>query len=238
VSVEALQGTESSAGICASKRLRVAEAGRLAYVDSEALQRRLVRELRADGSTARLVLCEHPPTVTLGRGSHEENLRVTPLEMERRGVTVAETRRGGDVTYHGPGQLVGYSIMRLARPDLHGYLRALEETLIRALADLGISAARETGYTGVWTERGKIAAIGVAVTSRLVTYHGFALNVTTDAADFDLIVPCGIADRPVTCVREILGAEPEPTAVRAAVVRRFAEVFGLRPEEASEASRP
>jgi lipoyl(octanoyl) transferase len=214
--------------IPASTKLRLVEPGRLEYSASEELQRRLVAKVRADGSTAYLVLLEHPPTVTLGRGAHAENLRVPIAEMERRGVAVAESRRGGDVTYHGPGQLVGYSILRLARPDLHGYLRALEETLIRALADIGLEARRAPPYTGVWTERGKIAAIGVAVTSRLVTYHGFALNVTTGPDESGLIVPCGIADRPVTCVSEALGSAPDPAAVRRAVVRRYAEVFGLR----------
>ena len=227
MTVKAARKTKAGGRLAATEAVALLEPGRLEYEASERLQKRLVEKVRARPARGYLVLLEHPPTVTLGRGSHAENLLLAPEEIERRGIRMVECRRGGDVTYHGPGQLVGYPILRLARPDLHGYLRALEETLVRTLADFGVEAGREKGLTGVWTGMGKIAAIGVAVTSRLVTYHGFALNVTSDPAAAGVIVPCGIADRPVTSLAEVLGREPDAAEVRDAVVRRFGEVFGV-----------
>ncbi len=166
-----------------------------------------------------LLLLEHPPVITLGRGFHPENLLAPVERLKALGVEVVEADRGGDVTYHGPGQLVGYAIIDLQpdRMDVIHYLRDLEEVLIRVLARLGITGGRLAGCTGVWVEDRKIAAIGVKI-SRWITYHGFALNVNTDLSAFDLIIPCGLRDARVTSLARELGSSPtlEVTALLAA----------------------
>ncbi|MEK6768400.1 MAG: lipoyl(octanoyl) transferase LipB, partial [Gemmatimonadota bacterium] len=174
--------------------LAVADLGLVPY--GEALERqRLLADDRIAGRLPHdtLLLLEHPPVVTLGRGTKNTSLPMDPEALRRRGIDVFEIERGGDVTYHGPGQLVGYPIFDLTqhRQDLHWFLRQLEEALIVALGTLGIPGERRAGYTGVWTAGRKIASIGIHV-RQWVTWHGFALNVTTDLAAFDLIVPCGI----------------------------------------------
>jgi len=180
--------------------LEVIQAGRVPYDEALAWQRGLAQD-RIAGRLAHdvLLLLEHPPVITLGRSSHAENV----LAPDAEGVAVFEIERGGDVTYHGPGQLVGYPILDLTqhRQDLHWYLRTLEQALIDALARLRIPAERNPGYTGVWTSAGKrkIASIGVHV-KQWVTWHGFALNVTTDLSGFDRIVPCGIAGVEMTSI--------------------------------------
>ena len=202
---------------------------RVPYAEALARQRRVVGRLReSDCSDAVLMLLEHNPVVTLGRGASNDHLRLCPEELRRRGVEVCETTRGGDVTYHGPGQLVGYPILRLpeGRRDVHRYLRSLEAVIIRALAAYGISAGREPGLTGVWVEGGKIAAIGVAFT-RWVAYHGFALNITTDISAFELIVPCGIPDRPVVSMEKVLGWAPARREVEDRLIEEFAREFAF-----------
>lgn len=203
-----------------TRQIDVVDLGVVAYQDALDLQRRLARE-RIDGTLGQdlLLLLEHPPVVTLGRASHAENL------VRAEGIDVVEVERGGDVTYHGPGQLVGYPILDLRghRQDLHWYLRTLEQALIEGLGILGIPAERNPGYTGVWTRGRKIASIGVHV-KQWVTWHGFALNVTTDLGAFDRIVPCGIPGVVMTSV-EREGGSPERT--RAAVVEGFASAFGV-----------
>ena len=180
--------------------LEVIQAGRVPYDEALSWQRGLAQD-RIAGRLAHdvLLLLEHPPVITLGRSSHAENV----LAPDAEGVEVFEIERGGDVTYHGPGQLVGYPILDLKqhRQDLHWYLRTLEQALIDALARLGIPAERNPGYTGVWTSAGKrkIASIGVHV-KQWVTWHGFALNVTTDLSGFDRIVPCGISGVEMTSI--------------------------------------
>ena len=235
-----------------SRTLAVRDLGTLAYGGALDLQRRLADD-RLAGRLAMdtLLLLEHPPVVTLGRGTKETSLPLDPENLRRRGIEVFEVERGGDVTYHGPGQLVGYPILDLRehREDLHWYLRQLEEVLIRALASFGIPAERNPGYTGVWTKGRKIASIGVHA-KQWVTWHGFALNVTTELSAFDLIVPCGIPGVVMTSIARELNAPahrranaPEnpdaPTgrradaphelgeAVRGAVVREFRDVFGF-----------
>ncbi|HUU42200.1 MAG TPA: lipoyl synthase, partial [Planctomycetota bacterium] len=175
-----------------------------------------------------LVLVEHPPVVTLGRRADRSNVRVSEDELRRRGFELHETARGGDVTYHGPGQIVGYPIIDLDRhrTGVREYLRLLEEVLIRTLAEFDIDGRRIDGLTGVWTDRGKVAAIGVAV-RRWITYHGFALNVNTDLSHFRVITPCGISGRPVTSLAEILGREIDASAVRRVLEREFRAVFGF-----------
>lgn len=213
--------------------LSVLDLGRRRYgevldLQREMARRRLAGELQDDV----LILVEHEPVVTLGRGTRATSLPIAVAELPSRGVEVFEVERGGDVTFHGPGQLVGYPILHLSRhrEDLHWYLRQLEAALIAALADLGIAAGRNPGYTGVWTGGRKIASIGVHV-KQWVTLHGFALNVTTALDWFDLIVPCGIPGVRMTSVAaEVPGLERPWERARDAVTARFAEAFGATVE--------
>ena len=186
-----------------SRVVRVVDLGRQPYLPMLELQRRLVRA-RLDGALNEdlLLLVEHDPVVTLGRGTRQTSLPLPESVLRERGYEVVEVERGGDVTVHAPGQLVGYPIidLQLHKPDLHWYLRQLEETMIRGLADLGINAERNLGKTGVWVSGRKIGSIGVHV-KRWVTLHGFALNVTTDLRMFSVVVPCGIDGVVMTSVR-------------------------------------
>ncbi|HEX5004612.1 MAG TPA: lipoyl(octanoyl) transferase LipB [Gemmatimonadales bacterium] len=222
------------------RALLVADLGTRPYGEVLELQRRLCRARQA-GALADdlLLLVEHPPVVTLGRGTRATSLPLSPEAIRARGVEVFEVERGGDVTFHGPGQLVGYPILDLAhhRQDLHWYLRTVEQALIEGLATLGIAAGRSEGLTGVWTGGRKIASIGIHV-KQWVTFHGFALNVSTALDYFDLIVPCGIEGVTMTSiVRELGGAgPPEPmAAAREAAVASFARVFDRAPRPALEA---
>jgi lipoyl(octanoyl) transferase len=193
-------------------------------------RRRIAGELDEDV----LLLLEHPPVVTLGRTAKEAHIVSSPERLRARGVEVHEVERGGDVTFHGPGQLVGYPIFDLKRhrQDLHWYLRQVEEALIVALGETGIEAERHTGYTGVWTQGRKIASIGVHARD-WVTWHGFALNVTTDLSYFDLIVPCGIPQVQMTSVARELGEQVAMDDMSALVTRAFAQVFQLEPRTIS-----
>src|SRR5207248_10369519 len=188
--------------------LEVRRLGVVPYLDALALQRALVEDRRSGNVDDLLLLVEHPHVVTLGvRGDGGRSHIVASDEaLAARGVDVHETGRGGDITYHGPGQIVGYPIIDLKpdRCDVHRYVRDLEEVLIRVAADYGLSGERVTGLTGVWIGGAKVAAIGVRI-ARWITSHGFALNVTTDLDYFNLIIPCGIADRGVTSLSKLLG---------------------------------
>jgi len=219
--------------------LTVIEPGLVPYGEALELQRRLADERIAGRIGDTLLLLEHPPVVTMGRSTREASLPVAPDLLRNRGIDVFEIERGGDVTYHGPGQLVGYPIFDLQqhRQDLHWFLRQLEEVLIGALAGFGIAAGRNPGYTGVWTQGRKIASIGIHV-RQWVTWHGFALNVTTDLAPFQLIVPCGIPDVVMTSMeREGARAEGLAAAARDAVVTSCVTVFRYeRAERASQAA--
>jgi lipoyl(octanoyl) transferase len=193
-------------------------------------RRRIAGELDEDI----LLLLEHPPVVTLGRTAKQAHIISSPDRLRARGVEVHEVERGGDVTFHGPGQLVGYPIFDLKRhrKDLHWYLRQVEEALIVALGEVGIEAERNTGYTGVWTRGRKIASIGVHARD-WVTWHGFALNVTTDLSYFDLIVPCGIPEVQMTSVTREVGSEFSVQRMSEILARAFGHVFMLEPREAS-----
>jgi lipoyl(octanoyl) transferase len=215
--------------------LLVANLGSVPYgialeFQREVARRRIAGEIDDDV----LLLLEHPPVVTLGRTAKERNLLWSPERLRERGVETYEVERGGDVTFHGPGQLVGYPIFDLKRHrrDLHWYLRQLEETLIVALAQVGIQAERSSGYTGVWTQGRKIASIGVHARD-WVTWHGFALNVTTDLSFFDLIVPCGIPRVQMTSVTRELGEDLTMDEMSATVTHAFAQVFQLEPRAIS-----
>jgi lipoate-protein ligase B len=211
----------------------VRDLGRRPYAEALELQREL-RRRRADGELDHdvLLLTEHPPVVTLGRGTRPTSLPYSTAQLERRGAEIFEVERGGDVTFHGPGQLVGYPIVDLSdhRRDLHWYLRRLEDALISAIEQLGVPAGRTPGLTGVWTAGRKIASIGIHV-KQWVTLHGFALNVTTDLSWFDLIVPCGIEQVVMTSLAEELLRDDHPVLereARQAVTEAFAELFGYQ----------
>ncbi len=203
---------------------------RLRYAAAWELQKVLLNARVEQEVPDVLLLVEHPPVYTIGRRGGDEHLLVAPTFLKSRGAEVVHTDRGGDITFHGPGQLVGYPILDLTehRRDIHWYLRQLEESLIRTLADFGIRAGRQDGLTGVWIGDEKVAAIGVKV-SRWVTMHGFALNVTTDLRYFDYIVPCGIHGKRVTSMERLLGRSLSLDEVADAFVRAFSEVFVLRP---------
>jgi lipoyl(octanoyl) transferase len=201
-----------------------------------ALQQQLVEDRRAGRIGDTLLLVEHPPVITLGVKTRGKQTHViaTPDVLEDAGVTVHETGRGGDVTYHGPGQLVGYPIfdLRPDRCDVHQYVRDLEEALIIAMRRFGIDGGRVKGLTGVWVgppgHESKVAAIGVRI-SRWITSHGFALNVAPDLAHFELIVPCGITDRGVTSIARLIGRDVPMLDVEDAVVEGMTEVFTREP---------
>ena len=214
------------------RALDVRRPGLVAYDEALALQRSLVEERRAERIGDTLLLVEHPHVLTVGvRGDGgRSHILATPEALAARGMGVHETGRGGDVTYHGPGQVVGYPIINLKpdRCDVHRYVRDLEEVLIRTAADFGIAAERVTGLTGVWVGRDKLAAIGVRI-SRWITSHGFALNVSTDLDYFGLIIPCGIADRGVTSIERLLGRRVPLSDVEDRLIVRFGEVFEAAP---------
>lgn len=212
-----------------SKRCQVLHLGLVDYADGVALQERLVRERRAGDRGDILVLLQHPPVFTMGRRGDPSNILVAREVLAGEGIGLYEASRGGDVTYHGPGQMVGYPILRLADhgDDVYRYLRMLEEAITLFLKDYGIGAEQQPGYTGVWIGREKIAAIGVAVKGG-VTMHGFALNVDPNLAHFQLINPCGFTDRGVTSMAAQMGRSPDFAAVQRAFPRCFGKVFGAR----------
>jgi lipoyl(octanoyl) transferase len=221
------------------KNCLTVDLGLLGYAEANALQKRVVAA-RKDGAIEDvLLLCEHPPVITLGRSGKRENLLVSDHVLRQKGVEFHATDRGGDITYHGPGQIVGYPILNLGaiRRDVVWYVRMLEEAMIRATAEFGIAAERVAGKTGIWVRAGnfeeKLAAIGVRV-SRWVTSHGFAYNVSTDLRNFELIVPCGIADRKATSLEKLLGRNVEEKEVAPRIAKHLGELLGLEMKEASK----
>ncbi len=219
--------------------------GLIGYAEAYALQKRIVAARKAEAIEDVLLLCEHPHVITQGRNGKREHLLVGEHVLRQKGVEFYETSRGGDITYHGPGQIVGYPILNLGeiRRDVVWYVRMLEEAMIRATAEFGITAGREPGKTGVWVEFAedgsslatrhsplatseKLGAIGVHI-SRWITSHGFAYNVSTDLRFFDLIVPCGIADRKATSLEKVLGRTVKESEVAPRIARHLGELFGL-----------
>lgn len=203
------------------------------YLEALHLQHRLVAARREGRIEDVLILLEHPPVITLGRRGDESNIVASKELLVRLGIEVHRVERGGDVTYHGPGQLVGYPILDLRGywQDVGWYMRSLEEVLIRALSDFSIEAGRREGRIGVWIGEKNIAALGARIEKR-ITYHGFALNVSTDLSHFDLIIPCGYKGLGITSMEEVVGVAPDMEAVRRAVALRFEEVFDVRLKEA------
>ena len=212
------------------RSLTIRRLGRVPYGRGLELQERLVAERQKGAVGDQLLLLEHEPVFTLGRNARAENVLYPAELLRQRGFDVHETGRGGDVTYHGPGQVVGYPILDLSpdRRDVHRYVRDLEEVMLRTCADYGVEAGRIAGLTGTWVGREKIGAIGVRI-SRWVTSHGFALNVSTDLAAFELIVPCGIRDKGVTSLERLLGRAVPLDEVMDRIAAHFAAVFDATP---------
>ncbi len=216
------------------RRLVVKRLGRIEYGAALALQKETELAVKESQQPDTLMLLEHPHTLTVGRRGDSAGILMSQAALEARGVTVFETNRGGKITYHGLGQIVGYPIINLSpdREDVHRYVRDLEEVLIRTLRDSGIPAFRIEGLTGVHTSRGKVAAIGVHI-ARWVTTHGFALNVNTDLGFFNLIIACD--GEQVTSMEDLLGCEVDMGEIEDVIVQHFAEVFDFDLQRASEA---
>jgi lipoyl(octanoyl) transferase len=233
----------------------IVDLGLIGYAEAFALQKRVVAARKAEAIGDVLLLCEHPHVITLGRSGKRENLLASERVLAQKGVGFHATNRGGDITYHGPGQIVGYPVIQLAaiRRDVVWYVRMLEEVMIRTCADFGIAARREEGKTGAWIDpqkkdsqqraqssqssekaeaAEKIGAIGVHI-SRWVTSHGFAFNVATDLRYFELIVPCGIAERKATSLEKFLGRAVKRNEVAPKLVGHFGEVFGREPRQST-----
>jgi lipoyl(octanoyl) transferase len=218
------------------RRCELHDLGRMEYGQALELQRALVEKRKRELVPDQLLLVEHPHVITLGRNGKPDHLLAGEDVLRRAGIAFFPTDRGGDITYHGPGQMVGYPIfdLRAWRRDVVAYVRAIEQALIDTLADFGIAGGRAPGMTGVWVDGSKIAAIGVHI-SRWIASHGFALNVTTDLRYFQYIVPCGLA-KPVTSMAE-LGAAPARAELAASLARHFADVFELEMVEPAIAAQ-
>jgi lipoyl(octanoyl) transferase len=218
----------SKSGEAPPRKAMLLDLGLEEYARAYSLQLRLnlLRQIGEIPDT--VVFVEHPPCLTMGRASHRENVLAAPEELQARGIAVHATDRGGDVTYHGPGQLVLYAIIHLDGygRDVHAHARRLEQVLIDAVASFGLEATRKKGYPGVWTAEGKIGAIGLSV-KRWVTLHGVALNVSPDMSHFSLIVPCGIRDRGVTSLADVLGYSVGIAPAKVALRESFERVFGV-----------
>ncbi len=224
----ALARRPEPAGNAMPRVLEVCRLGTVEYGEALALQDTLVRRRRAREIPDQLLLLEHPHVITLGAAAREEHVLLDAAERRLLDIALFETGRGGDVTYHGPGQLVGYPILDLKpdRRDLHRYVRDIEEALIRALVTFGIAGGRRPGLTGVWVGDEKVVAIGVRVSSGWITSHGFAFNVDPRLEFFDAIVPCGIREFGVTSLARLLGRPVPVDAVMEPVIEAFSEVFG------------
>ncbi|HEY4979920.1 MAG TPA: lipoyl(octanoyl) transferase LipB [Candidatus Acidoferrum sp.] len=220
--------------------LLIVDLGLISFIDAYALQQRIASARKAGAIDDVLLLCQHPHVITLGRNGKRENLLASESVLRQKGVEFHATNRGGDITYHGPGQIVGYPILDLSRikQDVHWYVRTLEEVMIRASADFGVIAYRIPGKTGIWVAatpaEEKLAAIGVHI-SRWVTSHGFAYNVSTDLRYFDLIVPCGIAERKATSLEKLLNRSVLLNEAAPRLIEHFSELFSLAPRQLSPA---
>lgn len=215
-------------------KLLITDLGLIGWAEAYALQQRVVAARKAGAIEDVFLFCEHPHVITLGRNANRSNLLASEHVLKQKSVELHATNRGGDVTYHGPGQIVGYPILNLnqIKRDVGWYVRTLEEVVIRASADFGVDAFRVPGKTGIWVKVGdseeKLAAIGVHI-SQWVTSHGFAFNVSTDLRYFDLIIPCGIADRKATSLEKLLGRGVSLKEVKPRLSFHFGELFLLRP---------
>jgi len=219
-------------------KCQIIDLGLIGYAEAYALQKRIVAARKAEAIEDVLLFCEHPHVITQGRNGKREHLLVSEPVLRQKGMEYYETSRGGDITYHGPGQIVGYPILNLSaiRRDVVWYVRTLEEAMIRATAEFGVTSERLAGKTGIWMRTGnteeKLAAIGVHI-SRWVTSHGFAYNVSTDLRNFDLIVPCGIAGCKATSLEKLLGRSVEKEEVAPRIAKHLGEVLALEMKEIS-----
>lgn len=206
---------------------------RVTYENGLAMQKTLVEMRQQELIPDQFLLLEHPPVLTLGKGRKADNLLATADELHSKGIALHETTRGGDITYHGPGQLVGYPLLHLGEGarDIRRYVTNLEEVLIRTLADFGIEAGRDDRNRGVWVGNDKIAAIGIRI-ARWVTSHGFALNIATDLSHYSTITPCGVQGAGVTSIEKLLGKAPTREEIEDRVIQHFAGIFGREPVEA------
>jgi lipoate-protein ligase B len=209
-----------------TKNLEYLNLGVIPYQDAWELQKNIMSLRKADKTDDVLILLEHPHTYTLGKVAKQEHLLFTEKELHDKNISTFEIDRGGDITYHGPGQIVGYPIINLKNwyADSHKYLRTLEEVLIKVLNEFGIEAGRNPKYTGVWVEDRKIAAIGIKISS-WITMHGFAFNVNTDLSLFNGIIPCGIKEKDVTSLQELTGQTQDIQIIKQKILRHFMETF-------------
>ena len=221
------------------KICQMVDLGLMGYAEAWTLQKRAVAARKAGAIEDVLLLCEHPHVITQGRNGKQAHLLASEHVLRQKGVEFHTTDRGGDITYHGPGQIVGYPILNLGaiRRDVVWYVRMLEEAMIQATAELGVAAERVGGKTGIWVRsenaEEKLAAIGVHI-SRWVTSHGFAYNVSTDLRYFDLIVPCGLADRKATSLEKVLGHSVNREEIAPRIANHLGEVFGLELKQTSQ----
>lgn len=209
-------------------KLNIVNLGIVDYREAHQLQKRLLQEHIEGRGSDTLVLLQHNPVITIGRSGSKSNILLSESALAAAGIEVCEIERGGDVTYHGPGQLTGYPIINLQhfRKDVHWYLRQLEEVIIRVLTEYGITGERIEGYTGVWVGNEKIAAIGISV-RRWITYHGFAFNINPDMSHFQMITPCGITDKGVTSLERLLGYRVDIDEVADRTASAFARVLSV-----------
>jgi|SRR5215469_3239481 len=220
-----------------TQTLLICDIGIYSWDAAFALQERLVAARKAGGIDDVLLFCEHPHVITLGRSANRKNLLASEHVLRQKGVELRETNRGGDITYHGPGQIVGYPILNLdrIRRDVHWYVRTLEEAMMRASAEFGVTAYRIPGKTGIWIEspggvpEEKLAAIGVHI-SRWISSHGFAYNVSTDLRYFDLIIPCGITDRKATSLEKLLNRGVSLSEIRPRLAHHLSELLSRAPQ--------
>jgi len=209
-----------------SKKLEYLNLGVVPYEEAWELQKSIMLQRKADKTEDVLILLEHPHTYTLGKVAKREHLLFSESELHDREISTFEIDRGGDITYHGPGQIVGYPIINLKNwyADSHKYLRTLEEVIIKVLGEFGIEAGRNPKYTGVWVDDRKIAAIGIKISS-WITMHGFAFNVNTDLSLFNGIIPCGIKEKDVTSLQELTGQPQDIQVIKQKILRHFMEIF-------------
>jgi lipoyl(octanoyl) transferase len=209
-----------------AKKLEYLNLGVVPYQDAWELQKNIMLQRKAEKTDDVLILLEHPHTYTLGKVAKREHLLFSEDELQQKNISTFEIDRGGDITYHGPGQVVGYPIINLKNwyADSHKYLRTLEEVIIKVLEEFGIEAGRNPKYTGVWVDDRKIAAIGIKISS-WITMHGFAFNVNTDLSLFNGIIPCGIKEKDVTSLQELTGQPQDIQIIKQKILRHFMEIF-------------
>jgi lipoyl(octanoyl) transferase len=209
-------------------KFNIIDLGLVDYNKAYFFQKEIVSQVRKKEIAGAIIFSEHFPVFTVGRSGNKDNFILSADDIKARGINIIEADRGGDITFHGPGQIVGYPVFDLRGyyKDLHRYMRSLEDIIIRTLSCYGINSFKAEGRTGCWTKKGKIASIGIAATG-WITYHGFALNVNMDLSYFDMINPCGFSDISMTSIKEMLGKEVDTNTVKSELIRDFEQVFSM-----------